>query len=98
MLQSLQIWSFQGGFVTPALGAVPLPLGLVCQLDTIKVKPLDGTRIIVAANHFAIRHLLAQAVCGLIWVYGLEVVWNLCVLLHFPLLLLLWFVFFVLLG
>lgn len=53
-----------------ALGAVPLALGLVVQADAGEVKPLDGTLIIVAADHLAIGHLLAQAVGGLVWVDG----------------------------
>lgn len=47
-------------FVPAALGAIPLALGLVGQVDTVKVKPLDGTGVVVAANHLSIGYLKTQ--------------------------------------
>lgn len=56
--------------LTPTLGAVPLALGLMMEPNTGEMKPLNGTFIVVAANHFSVGHLLTQAVCWLIWING----------------------------
>ena len=45
-----------------ALGAVPLPLGLVAEVHAPKVEPLDGTILVVAPNHLTIGHLQSTTV------------------------------------
>lgn len=51
-----------------AFGAVPLAFGFMMQPYTREMKPLDGTLVVVAADHLAVGDLLTQAVCGLIWI------------------------------
>ena len=48
-------------FVPSALWTIPLSSGLLLQLYTVKMEPLDGTLVVVAGNHFAIEDVLAQA-------------------------------------
>ncbi|CAG5929613.1 unnamed protein product, partial [Menidia menidia] len=63
--------SVHGLFTVPsAFGAVPPPLGLVGQPDAGEVEPLDGALVVVAADHLAVGHLLAEAVGGLVGVDG----------------------------
>uniref|UniRef100_A0A3Q3GKT9 Uncharacterized protein n=1 Tax=Labrus bergylta TaxID=56723 RepID=A0A3Q3GKT9_9LABR len=40
---------------------------MVTHLD---LEPLDGALVVVAADHLAVRHLLTEAVCGLVGVDG----------------------------
>ena len=39
------------------LGAIPLALRLVGQIHAAEVEPLDGTILVVAANHLTVRNL-----------------------------------------
>ena len=54
--------------VPPAFGAVPLALGLRGELHAVKVEPLDGAQVVVAADHVAVGYLVAQAVRRLVGV------------------------------
>ena len=56
--------------LAPALGAVPLALGLVAQPHAGEVEPLDGALVVVAANHLPVGDLVAQTVRGLVRVDG----------------------------
>lgn len=40
------------------------------QPHTREMKPLDGTLVVVTADHLTVGDLLTQAVCGLIWIDG----------------------------
>lgn len=51
-----------------AVWAVPLAFWLGGEIDTAKVEPLDWTFRIIASDHFTIRNLVTQTVCGLIGV------------------------------
>ena len=53
------------------LGTVPLALGLRLQRHAGEVEPLDGTVLVVAADHLPVAHLLAQAVGRLV-----RINWN----------------------
>uniref|UniRef100_A0A6B0UH62 Putative secreted protein n=1 Tax=Ixodes ricinus TaxID=34613 RepID=A0A6B0UH62_IXORI len=53
-----------------ALGAEPLPFRFTRQAHAGEVEPLYGTVRIVAANHFSIGDLVAEAVGGLVGVHG----------------------------
>lgn len=50
-----------GSFAT-AIRTEPLAFGFRRQRYTRKMKPFDGTQIVVAQNHFAERYLIAQAI------------------------------------
>ena len=57
LLEELRLGLHDGGFVPPALRAVPLPFGLSGQLHTTEVEPLHGTQVVVAADHVTVGHL-----------------------------------------
>ena len=50
------------------LWAVPLPLWLGGEVHAPEVEPLDGTVLVVAADHLAVADLVAEAVHGLVGV------------------------------
>ena len=68
LLQELCLGLHHRDLVPPALGAVPLALGLRGELHAVKVEPLDGAEVVVAADHVAVGHLVAQAVRRLVGV------------------------------
>ena len=53
------------------LGAIPLAARLLLQGHAGEVEPLDGTVLVVAADHLPVAHLLAQAVGRLV-----RINWN----------------------
>lgn len=63
---------FVHGFfcVTPALWAIPLPLGFMVEANTGEMEPLNGTLVVVAADHLPIGNLLAETIRGLIGIDG----------------------------
>ena len=69
LFQELCLGLHHRDLVPPALGAVPLALGLRGELHAVKVEPLDGAEVVVAADHVTVGHLVAQAVRRLIGVY-----------------------------
>ena len=50
-------------------GTVPLPLGLGGDVQATEVEPLDGTVVVVAPDHLAVGHLVAEAVGRLVGVH-----------------------------
>ena len=52
-----------------ALGAVPLALGLGGDVEAAEVEPLDGAVVVVAPDHLAVAHLVAETVGGLVGVH-----------------------------
>ena len=53
-----------------AAGTVPFALGLGGDVQTPEVEPLDGTVVVVAPDHLAVGHLVAEAVGRLVGVHG----------------------------
>ena len=90
--------SFYCGLITSTFGTVPFAFGLMHKLNTIEMEPFDRTSIVVAAYHFSVRHLVAQAIGRLIGVDVMKVQWRTIarfvgaafLLLDFPLFLLPW--------
>lgn len=56
--------------LAPTLWAVPLAFGLMVEPHAGEMKPLDGTFIVIAADHLSVGNLLTQAVRRLVWIYG----------------------------
>jgi len=46
-----------GRLIASTVGAVPFALWFPLQLDTCKVKPLDGAKVVVTSNHLAMFDL-----------------------------------------
>ena len=66
LLQELCHGLHHRDLVPPALGAVPLAYGLRGELHAVKVEPLDGAEVVVAADHVPVGHLFAQTVGGFV--------------------------------
>ena len=70
------------------LWAVPFSLGLGGEIHAAEVEPLDGTVLVVTANHLAVADLVTEAVHGLVGVnrhvedllgdgqVGVQVTWS----------------------
>ena len=65
-LQKLSFRFHNCRLVSSAARAEPLPLGFTGELDAGEVEPLDGTQVVVAADHLAVGDLVAQAVGRLV--------------------------------
>ena len=63
-----QICPFHVRLVAATLRTEPLPLRLARQSDAVEVEPFDRARVVVAANHLAVRDQLTQAVGRLVGV------------------------------
>jgi hypothetical protein len=61
-------WLLFGPFLSTSW-TVPFSLGLGSQPHAAKVKPFDGALQIVAADHFAVRDLMAQAIDRLVRIH-----------------------------
>lgn len=49
---------------------VPFSFGLVSKSHTVEVKPFNFAIKVVTANHFAVGHLVAQTISGLVRIDG----------------------------